>query len=121
MRRATEVWLSGGGRGLVEIIFRTANGATRTIDAKPGESLMSQAKIHLVAGIDADCGGSMVCGTCHVVIDDPWFSRLPGPSAEEAALVEYGLDPRENSRLSCQVVLTGAMDGMTVAIPPTQK
>ncbi len=82
---------------------------------------MSQAKDGHVAGIDADCGGSAVCGTCHVFIDEPWFSRLPAPSAEEAALVEYGLDPRENSRLSCQVVVTGAMAGMTVEIPQTQK
>ena len=103
------------------ITFRSPDGATTAIDAKPGETLMTQAKAKAVPGIDADCGGSMVCGTCHVFIDEPWFSRLPPPSEAEAALVEYGLHPRDTSRLSCQVVVTEAMCGMNVEIPPAQK
>jgi len=106
---------------MVAITFRSQDGGTTTIEAKAGESLMSQAKAWNVAGIDADCGGSMVCGTCHVFIDEPWVGALPPPSAAEAALVEYGLYPRDNSRLSCQLVVTDAMAGMTIEIPPAQK
>ena len=106
---------------MARISFRSASGATFEIDATPGETLMSQAKARGVPGIDADCGGSMVCGTCHVFIDPPWLDTLPPASAGEAALVEYGLYPRETSRLSCQLIVTEQMDGMTVEIPPAQK
>jgi 2Fe-2S ferredoxin len=106
---------------VVEITFRGADGARRTIEAKAGTSLMASAKAAGVGGIDADCAGSMVCGTCHVFVDAPWFATLPPPSAGERALVEYGLYPRENSRLSCQMVVSEAMAGMTVEIPPAQK
>ena len=106
---------------VVEITFRTQDGAATLIDAKAGESLMSQAKARGVVGIDADCGGSMVCGTCHVYVDEPWFGALPPASDSEAAVVEYGLYPRDTSRLSCQLVVTEAMAGMTVEIPPAQK
>ena len=105
---------------MARITFRTAGGVTAVIDARPGETLMSQAKAGGVPGIDADCGGSMVCGTCHVFIDAPWCAALPAPSAGEVALVEYGLYPRDNSRLSCQIVVTAEMDGMNVEIPPSQ-
>jgi 2Fe-2S ferredoxin len=110
-----------GDRQVVAITFRSQDGGTTTIDARLGESLMSQAKARGVAGIDADCGGSMVCGTCHVFIDEPWLGALPAPSASEAALVEFGLYPRDNSRLSCQITVTDAMAGMRVEIPPAQK
>ncbi len=109
------------GRRLVAITFLSQDGAATTIEAKPGESLMSQAKAWGVAGIDADCGGALVCGTCQVFIDEPWFSVLTPPSSAETSLVEYGLYPTDNARLSCQIVVSESIGGMIVAIPPAQK
>jgi 2Fe-2S ferredoxin len=82
---------------------------------------MLAAKAHAVPGLDAECGGSMVCGTCHVFVDGGWFDRLPAPSALETELISYGLHADGNSRLSCQIVVTDAMEGMSVEIPPSQR
>jgi 2Fe-2S ferredoxin len=106
---------------MVKITFRDQGGRSTSIDARVGESLMSQAKAWSVAGIDADCGGSMVCGTCQVFIDEPWLQALPPASAGEAALIEFSLYPRDASRLSCQIVVTDAMAGMTLEVPSAQK
>lgn len=106
---------------MVQVTFRTSTGAVFKIEATVGGSLMSSAKAKGVPGIDADCGGSMVCGTCHVFVDPPWLERLPPPSAGEADLVEYGLHPQANSRLSCQIIATEDLAGMTLEIPPAQK
>ena len=103
------------------ITYIEHNGKTHTVDVPVGKSVMQGAIENNIPGIDADCGGSMVCGTCHVFIDPPWLYTLPPASAGEAALVEYGLYPRETSRLSCQLIVTEQMDGMTVEIPPAQK
>lgn len=74
-----------------------------------------------VAGIEADCGGLLTCATCHVHVREPWASRLPAPQADETAMLEFTSSPRQlNSRLSCQIMLTDAMDGLTVDLPQNQ-
>lgn len=74
-----------------------------------------------VAGIEADCGGLMTCGTCHVYVRQPWASQLPPPASDESAMLDFTSEPRRpNSRLSCQIVLTEAMDGLTVDLPDSQ-
>ncbi len=74
-----------------------------------------------VEGIAADCGGSLTCATCHVMVREPWASQLPPPSADELAMLEFTAAPRlPHSRLACQIQLTEALDGLTVDLPATQ-
>jgi 2Fe-2S ferredoxin len=91
------------------------------IPARPGQSLMQAAVAANVPGIEADCGGLMTCATCHVYVREPFASRLPAPGADEAGMLEFAAaERRPNSRLSCQIELTEALDGLTVDLPDTQ-
>ena len=74
-----------------------------------------------VQGIAADCGGMLTCGTCHVYVREPHASLLPAPAADELAMLEFvAALRRANSRLSCQIALTEALDGLTLDLPDTQ-
>jgi len=73
-----------------------------------------------VVGIDAECGGCLTCATCHVYVDPDWVSRLAEPTEEERIMVDCAIDVRPNSRLSCQIPLTDALDGLVIEIPATQ-
>ena len=91
------------------------------ISAKPGQSLMQAAVNAKVDGIAADCGGSLTCATCHVMVAPEWLNRLPAPSADELAMLDMTAAPRvSGSRLSCQIVLATELDGLTVVLPSTQ-
>lgn len=82
---------------------------------------MQAAQAGGVDGIAADCGGSMTCATCHVMVREPWASQLPPASADEIAMLDFTAVPRQpNSRLSCQIQLTKALDGLTVDLPTSQ-
>ena len=106
---------------MVQISYRTHDGRAGVFEAKAGQSLMASAKAANVPGIVAECGGSMVCGTCHVFIDADWYARLPPAGSMEADLIDYGLYPRDTSRLSCQILVTEAMEGLMLEIPPSQR
>jgi len=97
------------------------DGAATALECKTGQSLMQAAVDANVEGIAADCGGLLTCGTCHVYVREPHASMLPAPCADELAMLEFTASPRQaNSRLSCQVVLTDALDGLTVDLPVSQ-
>lgn len=106
---------------MVRIRFRQPDGAVSMIEAESGESLMTNAKIYGVEGIIAECGGSMVCGTCHIYVEEPWFSDLPKATAMETEMLDYALHRQPNSRLACQVQVTDVMEGMEVGIPQSQR
>ena len=96
-------------------------GAPIELACKAGRSLMKAAVDANVQGIEAECGGLMTCATCHVYVREPFASRLPAASADELGMLEFTASPRRpNSRLSCQIELTDALDGLTVDLPPTQ-
>ena len=98
-----------------------ASGARHTLHALAAQSLMRAAVDAGIDAIKADCGGTMSCVTCHVYVDPGWASRLPPPSADEGAMLEMTAAPRRpTSRLSCQIALVGAFDGLTVTLPSTQ-
>jgi 2Fe-2S ferredoxin len=104
----------------VHLIAPAAKGET-TLQCKPGQSLMEAAVAANVEGIAADCGGLMTCATCHVYVREPFASRLPPPQADELGMLEFVASPRKpHSRLSCQIELTAALDGLTVDLPPSQ-
>lgn len=88
---------------------------------KPGQSLMQAAVAANIAGIEADCGGLMTCGTCHVYVREPHASQLPLPLDDEGSMLDFTASPRKpNSRLSCQIQLTQELDGLAVDLPASQ-
>lgn len=88
-----------------------------------GNTLMEAARYYsennYVQGIEADCGGTCACGTCHVIVDDVWFDKLDKPkkSSPELDLLDYDLNSTDKSRLSCQILLTEKLDGLIVYVP----
>jgi 2Fe-2S ferredoxin len=73
-----------------------------------------------IMGIPGECGGAMACATCHGYIGSPWAEMLPPISEMEEAMLEGAIDPRAESRLTCQIVLSEALEGIVVAIPSSQ-
>ena len=106
---------------MITLHFIAANGNTSSIQGKPGKSLMEAAVAGGIDGIAADCGGLLTCATCHVFVQDAFAAQLPPPDGEETAMLAFAAAPvRPNSRLSCQITLTSALDGLTVELPATQ-
>ncbi|MDB5870723.1 MAG: ferredoxin [Ramlibacter sp.] len=106
---------------MITVHFVSSGGTGTALQCRTGQSLMQAAVAADVAGIAADCGGMMTCGTCHVFVREPYAGRLPPVFAEEHAMLEFTAVPRQaNSRLSCQIDLTDALDGLTVDLPDTQ-
>jgi ferredoxin, 2Fe-2S len=96
-------------------------GATGSFSTKIGQTIMQGATSAGIDGIAADCGGSLTCATCHVIVDPAWASALPPPSADEQSMLDMTAFPRQpTSRLSCQIVATSALDGMVITLPETQ-
>ena len=100
--------------------FVEASGLEHIIDAPCGTSVMQTALNHHIAGIVADCGGAMSCATCHVYVDPAWTMTVGPASDLEQSMLECAVDPRENSRLSCQIVVQAELDGLIVHIPESQ-
>ena len=109
---------------MITVHLIDSGGQRCTISAKPGISLMQAAVGEAVEGIAADCGGMLTCATCHVLVDEPWMqagSALPPPTSEESDMLQFTASERQpQSRLSCQIVLTAALDGLTVHLPLSQ-
>ena len=104
------------------VVFENASDAQgTTIEAKAGISLMKAAVSANIEGVAADCGGTLTCATCHVMVREPWFSQLPPMDDDEDGMLDFAACTRQaNSSLSCQITLTDAMDGMQVDLPATQ-
>lgn len=106
---------------MVCIKFRLADGTEQAVEANIGDTLMATAKAHGVAGIEAECGGSMVCGTCHVYAEGEGYAVVGAPSEMEAEMLDYALSPEPTSRLSCQIVVSAQMDGLEFRVPERQR
>jgi ferredoxin, 2Fe-2S len=104
-----------------KITFIEPGGGRREIDAPLGLTLMEAARQHGVQGIVAQCGGACACATCHVYVDPAWLARLEPREEMEEGMLETAWEPRENSRLSCQVHITADMDGLQVTVPQRQR
>jgi len=92
-----------------------------SIEAKTGQSLMKAAVGANIEGVAADCGGTLTCATCHVMVREPWLSQLPAMTDDEDGMLDFAACARQaNSRLSCQITLTDAMDGLQVDLPASQ-
>ncbi len=107
---------------MIEItFFEHQQSEGTTITAKPGTSLMKAALAGGIEGIAADCGGTLTCATCHVMVRGPWLSQLPTAKEDERGMLEFAAcRPQANSRLACQIELTPALNGMQVDLPQSQ-
>jgi 2Fe-2S ferredoxin len=104
-----------------KIIFTEPGGSRREINAPLGITLMEAACQHGVQGIVAQCGGACACATCHVYIDPSWLARLGAREEMEEGMLETAWEPRDNSRLSCQIHITADMEGLQVTVPDRQR
>ena len=102
------------------ITFIEHSGNQHQVEIEGGRSLMQLAIDNGVPGIDADCGGACACGTCHVIVDREWASAIGSAKDEENQMLEMTPEKTAMSRLSCQISVTDAMDGMVVRLPEFQ-
>ena len=106
---------------MVHIRFMAADGSVQDLQAAPGQSIMKAAIENNIRGLEGDCGGTLTCATCHVIVDPAWAKQLQPPSVDEIDMLDYAASPVESeSRLSCQVQLTPELNGLVVRLPAKQ-
>ncbi|HEX5738126.1 MAG TPA: 2Fe-2S iron-sulfur cluster-binding protein [Hydrogenophaga sp.] len=106
---------------MIHIRFIATDQSHTDIEAAPDQSLMKAAVDANVKGIEADCGGTLTCATCHVMVDAPWLEKLPPASPDEIDMLDFAASAvQPTSRLSCQIQLTPALDGLVVHLPASQ-
>ena len=92
----------------------------KTINVENGLTVMEGAIQNNITGIDADCGGSMACATCHVYVEEKWLDKLPKVEEGETDMIDMAFEPKKNSRLSCQLIVSDEIDGLVVTTPEKQ-
>ena len=103
-----------------KITYIEKNGKEHKIDVPNGLTVMEGAVQNNVPGIDAYCGGSMACATCHVYVEDSWFNKILKAEDAENDMIDMAYNPKKNSRLSCQIIVSDELDGLTVTTPEKQ-
>jgi 2Fe-2S ferredoxin len=103
-----------------KITYRTQDNKTHIIDVQNGLTVMEGAIQNDIPGIDADCGGGMSCATCHVYVDEEWLDKLPVKEDGEEDMLDMAFEPKKNSRLSCQLIVSDILEGLVVSIPSKQ-
>ncbi len=103
-----------------KITFIRPDGSQQVLDGSIGESVMQLATAHGIPEIEADCGGACACATCHVIVAAEWADRLPPQGGMEADMIEFAADVTPTSRLSCQLSITEAFDGLILHLPVRQ-
>ena len=105
---------------MAKITYITSDDKIHEIDVQNGLTVMEGAVQNDISGIDADCGGGMACATCHVYVQDKWLNKLPKKEDGEEDMLDMAFEPKQNSRLSCQLVVSDDLDGLIVNIPSKQ-
>ena len=105
---------------MAKITFIDAGGTERGVDAKLGSTVMEVAIRNAVPGIEAECGGACSCATCHVYVDESWMPKVGKPGPMEEDMLDFAFEAKPNSRLSCQIKMTDALDGIIVRTPSKQ-
>ena len=103
-----------------KITYIDSNGNSKTIDVANGLSVMEGAIQNNIPEIDADCGGSMACATCHVYVQDDWYDKITKCEDAEQDMIDMAFEPKKNSRLSCQLIVSDKLDGLIVTTPSKQ-
>ena len=102
------------------ITYISHDGEKNTVEVPVGLSIMEGALQNNVKGIDADCGGSMACATCHVYVSENWINKLEKIHDAEQDMLDMAYEPKKNSRLSCQIIVSDNLDGLEVTTPIKQ-
>ncbi len=106
---------------MAKITYVEHGGKEHVVDVAPGLTVMEGARDNDIPGIDADCGGACACSTCHVYVDEAWVDRLPPKEAMEEDMLDFAYEPDpRRSRLTCQLKVTEALDGLVVHMPEKQ-
>ena len=105
---------------MAKITYITSDTKVHEIEVQNGLTVMEGAVQNDITGIDADCGGSMACATCHVYIEQKWLSKLPKAEDAEIDMIDMAFEPKNNSRLSCQLIVDENLDGLVVTTPEKQ-
>ena len=105
---------------MAKITYKDNQGNTKTINVDNGLSVMEGAVQNEIPGIDADCGGGMACATCHVYVEENWLNKLPKAEDAEVDMIDMAFEPKKNSRLSCQIIVSDELDGLEVTTPEKQ-
>ena len=105
---------------MAKITYKDFQGNSKTINVDNGLSIMEGAIQNEIPGIDADCGGSMACATCHVYVEENWLSKLPKAEEAEVDMIDMAFEPKKNSRLSCQIIVSDDLDGLEITTPEKQ-
>ena len=105
---------------MAKIKYIEHKGKLHTIDVANGLSVMEGAIQNNIPGIDADCGGSMACATCHVYVKEEWFNKLPKKEDGEEDMLDMAYEPNKFSRLSCQLTVSDELEGLVVNLPVKQ-
>ena len=105
---------------MAKITYITHDLKNHTIDVQNGLTVMEGAVQNDIPGIDADCGGGMACATCHVYVRDDWFDKVTPKEDGEEDMLDMAFEPKQNSRLSCQLIVSDELDGLIVNIPSKQ-
>ena len=106
---------------MAKITYIEHNGTEHVIDVASGLTVMEGARDNGVPGIEADCGGACACSTCHVYVAEDWADKLPAKEPMEADMLDFAWEPDPvRSRLTCQLKVTDALDGLVVTMPEKQ-
>lgn len=104
-----------------QVTYVAHGGARQTVDVPVGENVMRGALYNGIEGIVGECGGGLACATCHCYVEDDWAGKLAPPSEAELQMLESATcEVKPNSRLSCQIAMTEALDGLVVDLPEAQ-
>ena len=103
-----------------KITYQDNQGNSKTIEVENGLTVMEGAIQNEIPGIDADCGGSMACATCHVYVEEKWFNKLSKAEDAEIDMIDMAHEPKKSSRLSCQLIVSDELDGLIVTTPAKQ-
>ena len=103
-----------------KITYIENNGKSHTVEVDKGLTVMEGAVQNNIPGIDADCGGSMACATCHVYVKEDWFDIINKKNEGEDDMLDQAYEPKKNSRLSCQIIVSDDLDGLVVDMPEKQ-
>src|SRR4051812_4479196 len=103
-----------------QVTFLLPDGSARPIDIQAGWSVMEGAREAGISSIVAECGGSAICGTCHVRVEPEWYARVGPAEGTEALLLEIVPERGDTSRLACQLLISEALDGLRVSVPSEQ-
>lgn len=104
-----------------KITYIEHGGKQHTVDVAEGLTVMEGAVSNNIPGIDADCGGACACSTCHVYVDPTWLEKLQPKEDMEVDMLDFAFEPdAARSRLTCQLKVTSALDGLVVQMPEKQ-